>query len=115
MMLAKQDDMEVVKEFISWVKYIDDTGKHIYQGQYLEYDEGVTIKGTNVAGFIILNPLGFPYTMPIYDGFATLNLFVGLTDKELKLAKQSDIYKVAQKLLDNGYLNYAPSVRESVV
>lgn len=115
LMFAKQDDLELVREFVDWVKYVDDTGSHIYQGQYLEYGEGVTIKGTNVAGFIILNPLGFPYTIPVIDGFGTLNMFVGVTEKELKVAKQSDIYEVAGKLSEVGYINYTPKIRESVV
>ncbi|MBU3185941.1 suppressor of fused domain protein [Clostridium estertheticum] len=115
LMFAKQDDLELIKEFVDWVKGVDDTGNHIYQGQYLEYGEGVTIPGTDIAGFIILNPMGFPYTIPVSDGFGALNMFVGVTEKELKVVKQSDIYKVAQNLLEAGYVNYAPKVRESVV
>ncbi|MPQ31921.1 hypothetical protein E4V42_10815 [Clostridium estertheticum] len=115
LMFAKQDDLELIKEFVDWVKGVDDTGNHIYQGQYLEYGEGVTIPGTDIAGFIILNPMGFPYTIPVSDGFGALNMFVGVTEKELKVVKQSDIYEVAQNLLEEGYVNYAPKVRESVV
>lgn len=115
LMFAKEDDLELIREFIDWVKYIDDTGNHIYQGQYLEYGEGVKIKGTDVAGFIILNPLGFPYIVPVSDGFGTLNMFVGVTQKELHLAKQTDIYQVADKLSEVGYINYTPKIRESVI
>jgi len=115
LMFAQEDDVELIKEFIDWVKYVDDTGSHIYQGQYLEYGEGVTIKGTNVAGFIILNPLGYPYTIPVSDGFGTLNMFVGVTQKELQVSKQIDIYEVADKLSEGGYINYSPKNRDSVV
>lgn len=115
LMFAKQDDLELIREFTDWVKYVDDTGSHIYQGQYLEYGEGVTIKGTNIAGFLILNPLGFPYTIPVSDGFGTLNMFVGVTQKELQIAKQTDIYQVADKLLEVGYIDYAPKNRKSVI
>jgi len=83
LMFAKQDDLELVREFVDWVKHVDDSGSHIYQGQYLEYGEGVTIQGTNMAGFIILNPLGFPYTIPVSNGGGTLSMFVGVTQKEI--------------------------------
>ncbi|WP_297429689.1 suppressor of fused domain protein [Clostridium sp.] len=115
LMFAKEDDLELIREFIDWVKYIDDTGNHIYQGQYLEYGEGIKIKGTDVAGFIILNPLRFPYTIPVSDGFGTLNMFVGVTQKELQFAKQTDIYQVADKLSEAGYVNYAPKISDSVI
>jgi len=115
LMFAKQDDLELVREFVDWVKHVDDSGSHIYQGQYLEYGEGVTIKGTDVSGFIILNPLGFPYTIPVSNGVGTLNMFVGVTQRELEIAKQADIYEVADKLSKAGYINYTPKNRDSVV
>lgn len=115
LIFAGENDMDLVKEFIDWVQYLDNTEKHIFQGQYLEYGEGVKIPNTDMAGFLILNPLGLPYTMPVDDGFATFNLFLAVTEEELKLAKQKDIYEVANELNEKGYINYSPQVRKSVV
>ncbi|WPC42624.1 suppressor of fused domain protein [Clostridium sp. JS66] len=115
LMFAKEDDMDLIKQFVAWVNYLDNTGNHIYQGQYLEYGDNYIIEGTNLSGFIILNPIGFPYTIPVTDGYARLNMFVGVTQKELEIAKQTDIYTVADKLFKAGYINYPPKIRESVV
>lgn len=115
MMFAKEDDKELISEFVDWVKYVNDTENHIYQGQYLEYGEGVKLPGTDIAGFIILNPLGLPYTIPVFNGFATLSMFMGVTEQELKEAKQKDIYEVAEKLNEAGYINYTPQKRKSVI
>lgn len=114
MIFAKEDDKEIINEFVDWVKYVDDTENHIYQGQYLEYGEGVKLPNTDISGFIILNPLGLPYTIPVADGYATLSMFMGVTEQELKEAKQKDIYEVAEKLNDAGYINYTPEKRKSV-
>lgn len=114
-LFAKSDDIEVVKEYIDWVKYVDDTGYHIYQGQYLEYGEGVKIPNTNISGFLILNPIGLPYVMPVYDGVATFNMFFGVTEEELIGAKQKGIYEVAMKLNDLGFINYTPKNRKSIL
>ena len=111
---AGKNDMALIKEFIDWVKYVNDTERHIYQGQYLEYGEGIIIPNTNIAGFLVLNPLGLPYTMPVYNGFATFNMFLGVTEEELKVAKQKDIFEVAEQLNEHGYINYSPQVRKSI-
>ncbi|MBV7275914.1 suppressor of fused domain protein [Clostridium sp. PL3] len=113
MIFAESDDIVFHRELISWAKYIDDTGNHIYQGQYLEYNEGI-IQGTNLAGFILLTPIEFPEVIPVSDGFGVLNLLIGVTEKELQVAKKQDIYDVADKLLENGYVNFTPANRESV-
>lgn len=111
---AGKNDKDLVKEFIDWVQYVDDTEKHIYQGQYLEYGEGIKIPNTNIAGFLVLNPLGLPYTMPVYNGFATFNMLLGVTEEELKVAKQKNIFEVAEQLNEHGYINYSPQVRKSI-
>lgn len=115
MIFAKEDDKELISEFIDWVKYVDDTENHIYQGQYLEYGEGIKLPNTDIAGFIILNPIGLPSTIPVYDGFAALNMFIGVTEQELKEAKQKDVFEVAKKLNNAGYINYTPKNRKSII
>lgn len=115
MLFAKDDDKELISEFVDWVKYVDDTERHIYQGQYLEYGEGVKLPNTDIAGFIILNPLGLPYTIPVADGYATLSMFMGVTEEELREAKRKDVYEVAEKLNDAGYINYTPKKRKSII
>ena len=49
------------------------------------------------------------------DGYAALSMFMGVTEQELKEAKQKDIYEVAEKLNDAGYINYTPEKRKSVI
>lgn len=111
---AAYNDAILVKEFVDWVKYIDDTGNHIYQGQYLEYHEGM-IPGTNLAGFIILGPLEFPDVIPVADGFGTFNMLIGITQEELEAAKNEDIYVIADRLFENDYINYSPVNRGSLL
>lgn len=115
MILAGLNDTVLIREFIDWVKYIDDTGKHIYQGQYLEYPEGV-IPGTELGGFIVLSPLEFPEVIPVADGFGVLNMLIGVTPRELDVVKnEDDIYVVADRLFEEGYINYSPVERESLL
>lgn len=115
MIFAKEDDKELISEFIDWVKYVDDTENHIYQGQYLEYGDGVKLPNSDIAGFIILNPLGLPYTIPVADGYSTLSMFMGITEEELREVKQKGIYEIAEKLKGAGYINYTPQKRNSVI
>lgn len=115
MMFAKEDDKELISEFIDWVRYVDDTENHIYQDQYLEYGEGVKLPNTDIAGFIILNSIGLPYTIPVNNGFAALSMFIGVTEQELKESKQKGIDEVAEKLKDVGYINYTSKKRKSVI
>lgn len=112
---ADTNDTILVKEFIDWVKYIEDTGKHIYQGQYLEYHGGI-ISGTNLGGFIVLSPLDLPEFIPVSDGFGVFNMLIGATKKELEVVKiNDDIYILADKLLQEGYINYSPINRKSLL
>ncbi len=114
MILANINDTILVKEFVEWVKYIDVTGKHIYQGQYLEYSEGI-IPGTNLGGFIVLSPLELPEVIPVSDGFGVFNMLIGVTKEELEVVKDmDDIYVLADRLFQEGYINYGPLDRKSV-
>lgn len=111
---TEPDDVILGKELIGWAEYIEETNNHIYQGQYLEYSNNV-ILGTNLSGFFVLNPLEFPEYIPICDGFGKLNMLLGVTSKELQIAKEQDIYEIADRLLEKGYINFSPINRESIV
>jgi hypothetical protein len=115
MILASPEDLILKRELVSWTKYVYESGQHIYPGQYLEYQEAL-IPGTDLTGFIIVPPLEFPEILPVGEGYCRLNLFIGVTGPELGLAKEEDdVYVVAEQLMEQGYVNYSPVRRESVV
>ncbi|NEW09786.1 suppressor of fused domain protein [Paenibacillus sp. SYP-B3998] len=115
MIFSKPDDTVLCRELINWVKYVDDTGKHIYPGQYLEYQEGA-ISGTDISGFIIVPPIDLPHLFPVGVGYGTFLLFIGVTAKELNVVKkEDDIYVIADLFFEKGYINYTPVQRDSVV
>lgn len=115
MVFSEPGDVIFGKELVAWAQYIDTTKNHIFQGQWLAYKEDL-IPGTSLAGFIILNPLEFPNKIPVGDGYGLLNMFMGVTKKEIALArKKDDIYVIAKKIFKSNYVNYSPINRNSVV
>lgn len=111
---AKPDEEVLKKELISWAQYVDNGNGHIYPGQYLEYKEG-NIPQTDISGFIIVPPIDFPEFIPVSDGYARLNVLIGVTSKELAIVKQEDVYTIADEFFNQDYINYTPSKRESVI
>jgi len=111
--LSEGDDC-IVNELINWVKYIINTKKHLFIGNWLEYEEG-KIPKTDLSGFLIVNPCTLPEYFPVADGIAYLYIFLGVTESELKYAKNNDVFEVAQKLFQSGYHDFVPVRRKSVI
>ncbi|WP_025680351.1 suppressor of fused domain protein [Paenibacillus massiliensis] len=115
LVMAESTDTTLIRELISWTKFVEETKIHIFQGQYLEYQEG-KIPGTDLGGFIVVPPIDLPEIIPVVSGYGMLNLLIGVTLKELEIAKkEDDIYIVADKLFEAGYVNYSPLNRDSVL
>lgn len=115
MILAEPEDTVYRKELIGWANHVVETGKHIYPGEYLSYKEE-RIAGTDLGGFIVVPPIDFPEIIPVGAGYGRLNLLLGVTAQELNIAKyEDDIYIVADRLFEEGYINFTPTRRGSVL
>ncbi|WP_128102975.1 suppressor of fused domain protein [Paenibacillus sp. DCT19] len=115
MILSNTDEIVFRNELIQWAKYIEKTNSHIYPGQFLEYQEG-KLPNTDLSGFIIVPPIDLPEIIPVVSGYGRINLLLGVTSEELEVAKtEDDIYIVADKMFEEGYINYSPSRRKSVI
>jgi len=113
MILADLSDVVMINEFINWTKYVVEKGKSILRGDWLEYKEG-KIPGTSLSGFIVVEPLKIPESFTIVDRIFKWNLLLGVTNNELELAKRKGVYEVAQKIFENGYIDYTPILRNDL-
>ncbi|MBY0117390.1 suppressor of fused domain protein [Paenibacillus sp. FSL L8-0435] len=115
MITAKPNESVFRDELVSWTKYIEETKNHIYPGQFIEYREG-RLPNTDLSGFIITPPIDLPEIIPVSSGYGRINLLLGVTAEELEIAKkEDDIYIIADKMFEKGYVNYSPTRRNSVM
>jgi hypothetical protein len=94
-LVIKSNIQPVIREFVSWAQYIEDTGAHLLPGNWLEFEQGKIIPGTNIAGFLVVKPTSFLPYFPTGSSIANWHSLVPVASRELKLAKETDAFHVA--------------------
>lgn len=97
-LVIKESHPRIVSEFVQWVQYVQNSGSDILPGNWLEYEEGKDIPGTNVAGFLVIRPNSFRPQFPVGSWQAFWHLLVSVSSSQLSLAKRTDVFSVASQL-----------------
>lgn len=88
----------VVREFASWVQYTEETGEPLLPGNWLEYEGGRSIPGTNVSGFLIVPSSAAPRWFPVGGGLACWHEALPVDQAQLQRAKSEGVLNVAAEL-----------------
>jgi hypothetical protein len=98
----KNSDPAIVKEFVLWVRHIEQTGSHIVPGNWLEYENEKLVPGTEIAGFLVVWPTDFPIDFPVGSLEAHWHLLIPVTLPLLIMAKQTNVFEVAEMIRTEG-------------
>jgi hypothetical protein len=91
-------DQLLASEFSAWVRYVEESHAHILPGNWLEYDKGQSIPGTNVAGFLVVRPERVPESFPVGDSVAYWHELIPVGASALQKAKATDVFQVAAEV-----------------
>ena len=96
----KATDAALIREFSSWVGYVELSNAHLLPGNWLEYEAGQLIPGTNVAGFLVARPTTFLDRFPVGAACAYWHSLVPVSLPLLNLAKQTNALQVVNMVED---------------
>lgn len=99
-LVVKTLEPAVVKEFSGWVQYVEQSESHLLPGNWLEYEAGKLIPGTNLAGFLVVKPTSFLPDFPVGSSNAHWHSLVPVSLAQLDHAKRSDVFQVAEMVED---------------
>lgn len=97
-LILRSSSEAVGNEFLGWANYIAENKTHLLPGEWLEYNEGDLIPGTDIAGFLIGVPNDVPAPFPVGSGEAYWHALYPVTKEQLARAKETDVYEVIASL-----------------
>jgi len=97
-LFIKVSDPRVISEFVSWVKYVEETKSHLLPGNWLEYQSGKLIPNTNIAGFLIFLSASFEPEFPVEGSVAYFHKLLPVDASQLDLARRTQVLQVAERI-----------------
>lgn len=97
-LVLRSADPALVEQFSSWVQYVVRTQSHLLPGNWLEYPDGQLVPGTDIAGFLVVEPMSFKPEFPVGPSMAFWHQLVPATATQLKRAKRTDVFQVAERI-----------------
>lgn len=97
-LVVKTNDPRIAGEFTGWLKYIERSESHILPGNWLEFEGGATIPGTDVAGFLVVRPLSFLPDFPVGGLRAYWHQLLPVDTAQLEAAKRISVFAVAESI-----------------
>lgn len=95
---VRTSDLQVLNEFVGWVRYVEHRQTNLLPGEWLEYAGGKGIAGTDYIGFVVDRPQSLPPYFPVADREAYWHVLIPVTVAELAFAKEYGVLKLVEQL-----------------